>query len=306
MFNATELLIDDFVEKLRSGYRRTYGGLKHDYEDIIAWAGSMALENIANSDALYHNVEHTILVTLVGQEVLRGKHIREGGVSCEDWLHFIISLVCHDIGYVKGVCRDDRDFEGIYATGQADKVVHLPPGSTDASLTPYHVDRGKLFIEERFGHNSWIDAELIKRNVELTRFPVPSDEDHQDTVNYPGLLRAADLMGQMSDPRYLKKISSLFYEFEETGQNKILKYENPGDLRKNYPSFYWKGVYPYIKDGLQYLSLTQQGKQIKANLYANVFEVEVENAERSFQEAENNKIAGKTKEAAVRPRVVKH
>lgn len=30
----------------------------------------MALENIANSDAFYHNVEHTILVTLVGQEIL--------------------------------------------------------------------------------------------------------------------------------------------------------------------------------------------------------------------------------------------
>jgi hypothetical protein len=44
----------------------------------------MALETIANRDALYHNVEHTILVTLVGQEVLRGKHMREGGVSSED------------------------------------------------------------------------------------------------------------------------------------------------------------------------------------------------------------------------------
>ena len=50
----------------------------------------MALENIANSDALYHNVEHTILVTLVGQEILRGKHIREGGIACEDWLHYLI------------------------------------------------------------------------------------------------------------------------------------------------------------------------------------------------------------------------
>ncbi len=68
MFNATEILISDFVEKLRIGYHRTYGGLNPNYEDIIAWAGSMALENIANSDALYHNVEHTILVTLVGQE----------------------------------------------------------------------------------------------------------------------------------------------------------------------------------------------------------------------------------------------
>lgn len=278
MFNCTELLIDFFAQQLKAAYHRTYGGYKPDYADIIVWAGNMALENIANSDALYHNVEHTILVTLVGQEVLRGKHIREGGVSCEDWLHFTISLLCHDIGYVKGVCRQDRFAEGLYATGIDGKMVILPVGATDASLTPYHVDRGKLFINERFGGHRLIDAEVIKRNIELTRFPVPKDEDHQDTINYPGLVRAADLIGQLSDPRYLQKISALFYEFEETGANKGLGYRHPGDLRQNYPKFYWNVVYAYIQDGLRYLELTQQGKQIIANLYANVFRVEYETA----------------------------
>src|SRR6476469_1810784 len=176
-FNATEILIDTFVKSLREGYRRTYGGLKPDYEDIIAWAGSMALENIANSDALYHNVEHTILVTLVGQEILRGKHIRDGGVACEDWLHCLISLLCHDIGYIKGVCRGDRP--GFYATGIGDTMIALPPGATDASLTPYHIDRGKLFIEERFVRHPLIDAEEIKRNIELIRFRVPNYSDHR-------------------------------------------------------------------------------------------------------------------------------
>ncbi|HAX77640.1 MAG TPA: metal-dependent phosphohydrolase [Cyanobacteria bacterium UBA11372] len=279
MFNPTEILINTFVQNLRDGYHRTYGGWKTDYEDIIGWAGSMALENIANSDALYHNVEHTILVTLVGQEILRGKHIREGGISCEDWLHCIISLLCHDIGYVKGVCRADRDQERLYATGKDGGMVALPPGASDASLTPYHVDRAKLFIEERFGGHKLIDAEVIKRNIELTRFPVPVAEDHQDTVNYSGLVRAADLIGQLSDPRYLKKITSLYYEFEETGVNKALGYSHPGDLRKNYSKFYWHGVYPYIKDALRYLTLTQQGKQIIANLYSNVFVVEHEKVE---------------------------
>lgn len=274
MFNATELLIEDFVKKLKEGYRRTYGGLKSDYEDIIGWVGAMAMENIANSDALYHNVEHSILVTLVGQEILRGKHIREGGVSCDDWLHFIISLVCHDIGYVKGVCRQDQP--GLYATGKDGELVTLPPGSSDASLTPYHVDRAKLFIEERFGGHKLIDAEVVKYNIELTRFPVPNAEDHQDTIAYPGLIRASDLIGQLSDPRYLKKISALYYEFEETGVNTVLGYQHPGDLRNNYPKFYWHGVFPYIKNALYYLSLTQQGKQIIANLYSNVFVVEHE------------------------------
>ena len=276
LFNATQLLIDHFVSQLREGYTRTYGGWKPDYADILSWAGNMALENIANSDALYHNVEHTILVTLVGQEILRGKHIREGGVSCEDWLHYIISLLCHDIGYIKGVCRQDREAEGLYATGINGTMAKLPPGASDASLTPYHVDRGKLFISERFGGHKLIDAEVIKSNIELTRFPVPKDEDHQDTAHYPGLVRAADLIGQLSDPRYLKNVGALYYEFEETGVNKGLGYRHPGDLRQNYAKFFWNVVYVYIKDALYYLELTQQGKQIIANLYSNVFVIEHE------------------------------
>jgi hypothetical protein len=274
MFNATELLIDAFVDRLIKGYQHTYGGLKSDYAEIIAWVADMALENIANSDALYHNVEHTILVTLVGQEILRGKHIREGGVACEDWLHFHIALLCHDIGYVKGVCRQDRPDLRLYATGIGDEKTELPPGATDASLTLYHVDRGKMFVGERFGGHKLIDAEQIKRNIELTRFPVPAGDDHQNTVNYPGLVRAADLIGQLSDPRYLQKIAALFYEFEETGQNQILGYRTPGDLRADYPKFYWNVVHRYVKDAIGYLELTQQGKQIVANLHANVFRVE--------------------------------
>ncbi len=274
MFNATQLLIDAFVPQLQAAYHRTYGGYKSDYADIIAWAGGMALENIANSDALYHNVEHTIFVTLVGQELLRGKHIREGGVSCEDWLHFTIALLCHDIGYVKGVCRQDDNEKRLYATGIDDTMVMLPPGASDAALTPYHVDRGKLFISERFGGHKLIDAEAIQVSMELTRFPVPAGEDHQDTKGYPGLVRASDLIGQLSDPRYLQKISALFYEFEETGTNKGLGYNNPGDLRQGYPKFYWNVVHRYIKNAIAYLNLTQEGKQIIANLYSNVFQVE--------------------------------
>lgn len=269
MFNPTELVIDGFVEQLEAAYRRNYGSLEASNTSIIAWAGRMALEHFANSDALYHNMEHTIMVTLVGQEILRGKHIREGGVSHRDWLNFIISLLCHDIGHVRGICRDDRD--GYYTTGFKNQMITLPEGSTDASMSPYHVDRGKLFIRERFGGNPVIDAEVIAANIELTRFPVPDDTDHQATNSYPGLVRAADLIGQLADPNYLRKLPALFYEFQETGVNEQLGYRSPMDLRSSYPSFYWGMVSRYIQDGLHYLRVTQEGKQWIANLYSHVF-----------------------------------
>ena len=184
MFNVVDVEIDAFVQHLQQAYHRTYGGSKPDYADIIGWAGNMALENIANSDALYHDVDHTILVTLVGQEILRGKHIREGGVAAEDWLHFTISLLCHDIGYVKGICRQDTGDR--FASGRDGATITLGPGATDASLTPYHVDRGKLFVQERFGGHSLIDVGFIQRCIEPTRFPVPTAEDDEsDTAGYP-------------------------------------------------------------------------------------------------------------------------
>jgi hypothetical protein len=88
------------------------------------------------------------------------------------------------------------------------------------------------------------------------------------------LVRAADLIGQLADPNYLRKLPALYYEFQETGVNKHLGYGSPLDLRRNYPQFYWNMVNSYIQDGLRYLRVTQEGKQWIANLYAHVFSSE--------------------------------
>jgi hypothetical protein len=274
MLNTTELQIGAFVGEIQGGYRRTWGNQHPEYPEILAWAAGMSLEVIAGSDALYHDVEHTMLVALVGQEMLRGRHIREGGVSADDWLHAMVALLCHDIGYVKGVCRGDRD--GRFATGQGTEPVTLPPGATDAGLTPWHVDRGKLFVAERFSGTSVLDVARLQRYIEPTRFPVPDAADAHDAEPIAGIVRAADLVGQLSDPRYLAKIPALFYEFQETGVAARLGYRHPGDLRRNYPRFFWTHVHPYVRRELGDLAVTQQGLQMRANLYANVFVIEHE------------------------------
>ncbi|MCU0545441.1 MAG: metal-dependent phosphohydrolase [Oscillatoriaceae cyanobacterium Prado104] len=276
MFNLSTIAVNSLTESLKTGYRNTYGNLSSDSARLIEQVVSLALGNIACSDALYHNIEHTILVTLVGQEILRGKYIREGNVSRENWLEAIVSWLCHDIGYVKGVCSLDKHSQRLYATGTDSNTVYLEPGKTDASLTNYHIDRGKMFIKEHFSDRDSIDTTAVARNIELTRFPVPNDAEHSCTANYPGLVRAADLIGQLSDPHYLQKMPALFYEFEEIGTNKTLGYCHPGDLRAGYPKFFWNVVYQYIKDGLQHLEMTEAGKEIIANLYGNVLTVEQE------------------------------
>ncbi len=274
MFNAQNLLIEAFVGELKTAYQQTYNLTQPQYANVLEWTGRLALENIANSDALYHDVHHTVMVSLVGQAILKGKHLAEGGVTPEDWLHFMIATICHDIGYVRGVCRLDSN--GRYATGIGGQTVTISPNSTDAAMAPYHVDRSKQFVRERFGNTILVnvDAERVAGYIEMTRFPVPDEPFYQDTRGYGGLARAADFIGQLGDPNYLRKIPALFYEFEETGENRNTGYTSPGHMRNSYTKFYWKVARPRIQDALRYLRKTQEGQQWVAHLHSHVFDVE--------------------------------
>ncbi|MDX2451710.1 hypothetical protein, partial [Desulfosarcina sp.] len=99
----------------------------------------------------------------------------------------------------------------------------------------------------------------------------PDDDWHKDTSGFPGLVRAADFIGQLADPNRMQKCTALFYEFEELGLNEKLGYKTPGDLRACNAKFYWDIVSPYVQDALGYLKVTHEGKQWIANLQSNVF-----------------------------------
>lgn len=256
-----------------------------DYGVLLRAFAAQVLDRLSASTAQYHNVEHTILVCLVGQEILHGKHHLEGSVTSEDWLNFMVSLLCHDIGYVGGVCRGDDTVQRRYVRGLEQKAmaatydpqtawVTLAPGTTDASLAPYHVDRSQLFVQENFCCYRVLDLEAIQRNIGFTLFPVPADPAYHVNDHYPGLTRAADLIGQLSDPNYLQKTVALFHEFEELGKNQELGYRSPEDMQLGFPGFYHAQVYPYIQPALAYLQATPLGQQIVENLDANVMAVE--------------------------------
>ena len=94
---------------------------------------------------------------------------------------------------------------------------------------------------------------------------MPDEEAHESTDDFPGLVRAADLIGQLADINYLRKQPALFNEFRETGMSDKPGYKTVANLR---------AVRPYLGEALHYLRITQEGKQWLANLYANVFSME--------------------------------
>jgi len=274
ILNPQSLTIDVFCSHLEKSYHLSYGDTAIPYGEIASWAARLSLENIANSDMLYHDVNHTVMVTSAGQSILHGKQLLDGGVTAEDWFHCTLAMIFHDIGYCKGICRNDSGLSFIIS--ESGKSIDLPETSTDAQLSPFHVDRGKVFVRERFGKKTIrdIDVDRVARYIEMTRFPVPNDEIPDDPDGLGVLVRAADMLGQLADPNYLNKIPALFYEFEQLGWNKKFGYETPWDLRHNYSSFYWQQAHPHIEPVMHYLKATQDGRQWVANLHAHIFDVE--------------------------------
>jgi len=271
LISPTGIFADAFGEHLAEQYDQAYGRREPRFAEIIREGARLVFERLSVSDALYHNAEHTAFVTLVGQDILRGERLKHD-VTPVDWLHFTIATLTHDIGYVRGVCEGDR--EGSYVRNERGEVFALARGASDAALAPYHIERSKIAVRERFASHQFIDAERIAAAIELTRFPVPNDEDHRETDTEAGLVRAADLIGQLADPFYPRKLNALFYEFQEIGCNASLGYKSPADIADHYPRFFWTKVEPFVGNAMNYLALTVQGRQWTANLYCNVFEME--------------------------------
>ncbi len=271
MITVPELAADALGNFLTSYMQRRYGASETRLVELVPSIARIALECIGNSDALYHNVEHTMLVTLAGRDILRGRALL-APTKAGDYAHLIVACLLHDIGYVRGILKGD-DAEG-YVVDAAGGKVKLPRGASDAALLMHHVDRSVLFVLDRIEPIELLDAGRIARAVECTRFPVSIPPEHEEIAEEGALLRAADLIGQLGDPHYLRKANALYYEFEEAGLNRQLGYGSPADLVDRYPQFYWNSVSPRIETAIRYLNVTASGRQWIANLYSNVFRAE--------------------------------
>ncbi len=271
MLNPISIIADRLGEYLASQYLQYFAHRRPEYATYLGGAARLVIERIGNSDALYHNIDHTMMVTLVGQDIIRGRLLAQS-LTPEDWLHYICALLVHDIGFVRGVCSGDGN--GSVVVDESGHQIVPPKGASDACLAPYHIERGKIYARERFGPSEFIDEDRIARSIEMTRFPVPDDADHVETDTEAALVRAADLIGQLADPFYHRKINALYWEFVETGLAEEMDYTNPADLVEDYPKFFRSNVEPFIQPALAYLELTTEGKQWVASLYSNVFQVE--------------------------------
>ena len=86
MITVPELAAEALGSFLGAHLGFKFGSTHANLIEGLQSAARLALEWIGNSDALYHNVEHTMLVTFVGYDIMKGRSLL-ASTSASDYTH---------------------------------------------------------------------------------------------------------------------------------------------------------------------------------------------------------------------------
>jgi hypothetical protein len=171
------------------------------------------------SNTKYHNLEHTIMVTLATARLSHGCVL--GGVKFkpENILLGLLASLFHDSGLI----QTEYDRKG-----------------TGAKYTIGHEDRSADFMRKNLAPKGFskkgMDAceHLIAcTNLKIDIADIPFNSKELETMGK--IVASADLLGQMADRHYLEKLILLFKEFEEAG---IPGFASEGELIEKTEGFY--------------------------------------------------------------------
>ena len=171
------------------------------------------------SNTKYHDLEHTCAVTLATARLMHGIHVQNQTFSSRVIQLGLIGALFHDTGLIQTV--EENDGTGAqYTIGHEDRSIAL--------LERYLSDKG-------FSAEDILDCSHIirctKLSLPLNEIPFRSEE----TKTMGKVLGSADLIAQMADRNYLKKLPLLFLEFKEAG---MAGFETPLELFENTEEFY--------------------------------------------------------------------
>ena len=170
-------------------------------------------------DTDYHDLRHTQECLLEMARLIHGASLNGCTFSEKDVNLGLISAIMHDTGYIK--------------------TIH-EAGGTGGKFTLVHINRSIKFMNKYLTQRGFesADIEFCKNclkctglTVKINRIKFLSCENEL----MGKMLGTADLVGQMSDPFYLKKLPTLFKEFQEAGMN---MYVDEFDLLEKTPGFW--------------------------------------------------------------------
>jgi hypothetical protein len=171
------------------------------------------------SNVDYHDLSHTLAVTLAMTRLMHGALEAGFAFSEKDFNVGIISGLMHDTGYI----QRSGDVEG-----------------TGAKYTLVHITRSIEFVQQYYRGDPLfgdrMDAFRDILNCTGLNTKVGEIQFTNGNIRLLGqMLGTADLLGQMADRHYLEKLLDLYYEFVEAG---ITTFTSQLDLLEKTRGFY--------------------------------------------------------------------
>lgn len=271
MFRPTAIVIDAFVDRVLDTYDRLFPYADPSHRQTLLQVARMSLSRTARSNAPYHDLDHTIMVTQVGQDILRGRLVRDGDVDSLDWVQFVASLLCFAIGFTRNACPGDEG--DLCVIDEQGNTATIPRTQSNGALWPYFAERGKVFVRHYFRNHLLVDSDRLAANIEYSRFP-PLADRNLETDTEPGLLRAAHIIGAIADPDFMLKMKPLFIELQEAGIARQLGFATSAEMIRGYSQLFWTVLHPLIGEGMDLLTYTAEGRVWLANLHAHVLRTE--------------------------------
>lgn len=173
------------------------------------------------SNTQYHNLEHTIMVTLAAARLIHGSVAGGFRFKPENILSGLLAALFHDSGLIQ--TKKDRKGTGAkYTIGHEKRSVELMRKNLGA----------KNFSARRLD-----DCALLIKCTNLLIGPNALPFRSKQIGNMGKIVGSADLLAQMADRLYLEKLVLLFKEFEEAGisdfESEIMLFEKTEGFYKN-------------------------------------------------------------------------
>lgn len=194
-----------------------FGSLNNVFKDIVdLYQGNYPGYQKCNTK--YHDLKHTTDTLLATIRLIHGAVITGHDFYGNDIYLTLVTALLHDTGYVQA----------------ADDI-----SGTGGKYTPVHIARSiefmrKYFIEKNFSRQDFIICSDILNCTGLYRRIQYREFKSSNFEMLGKILGTGDLIGQMADQTYLKKLLFLFLEFKE---GKVGDYESDLDLLEKTEEF---------------------------------------------------------------------
>ncbi|MFZ2087226.1 MAG: hypothetical protein WAU47_01515 [Desulfobaccales bacterium] len=202
------LIFQDFnFEPLRSVYHDIVKLFKGEYIGYL------------KCDTGYHDLRHTQECFLEMARLIHGTMLNGHSFSKEEVNLGLISAMMHDTGYIKSVKESSEN---------------------GGKFTLIHIDRSIQFMKKYLKQRKYssFDIKFCENCLKCTGLSVKINKikfNSLENGQMGKILGTADLIGQMANPLYLKKLPILFQEFQEAG---LTLYSDEFDFLKKTPGFW--------------------------------------------------------------------